>query len=675
MSGIFKRKKKEEGTSVKTAYSPSRDNKPVAMKVLDPVAGPGTRIWAFFGDVSLTQALYMIFGNHPMLTDVANELFRILVELITPFLPPEEWINSIQKDLEKFFPFIVLFYSLRIVSVLLTGVSPGQFCMGLKSHSNILWARVGGLLRTLIEVITMPLLIFDLTALFSRRTLKEFITFTGLSVRNGFFRFMGAVILVPSIFAFTFISPMFNELHYFETGIPYEELSIKVKKNKKNKKNRKNKEEVAAKTEAPPIEAKEGEAKGDTTKVAEVKTEEIKTEEKKSEPENEENDEAKLKEYSIQSELFRFNTTMPKKDELILIPDLVIENVVDAKGKKKLIFPAMKIAHKDLKSYGEFRVFKLFDLNGLYKIFEEGNPLAFFFYPNLSKWSSNKDVPTLKHNPNEGKFTVNQMTELEMILEKSLKLNINVVHDYALEQGPFIKGMVDVRKTLSELIEVDTLTQAMVLKIAKNTILILKGEAENTHFLIPVSFSYGIIYQVNWKAGKDQDALMKEFYGDLFRDIEGRDKVQSVRYFGEEGNVFAYQSPFAILDLFHSKKIKESEREIVNQYFFNYFYEIAGKVLKTDEKMNIDLVQKSLKHFDDLIVYQKNDSSSLQQKLKADIATLQKALADKDRSYFGLDLPEGVTPVPPAPTPIATPVPTATPVVTPAPNSKSKKKG
>ncbi len=658
MSGIFKRKKKDEGTSVKTSYAPSREKSPVAMKVLDPVAGPGTRIWAFFGDVSLAQALYMIVGNHPMLADVSNELFKLLVELASPYLPPEEWVTAIQTDIEKFFPFIVLFYAIRFLSVLLTGVSPGQFCMGLKSHSNILWARVGGLLRTVIEIVTMPLLIFDLTALFSRRTLKEFITFTGLSVRNSFFRFMGAVILVPSIFAFTFISPMFNELLYFETGVPYEELSIVVKKNKKRK-NKKIKEEVAAQTETPPAEVKEGEPK-----VAETKPEE-----KKAEPEVEEKEEAKPKEYSIQSDLFRFNTVMPKKDELILIPDLFVEP--NPKDKKKYIYPLMRIAHKELKTIGDMRVYKLFDLNGLYKIFEEGNPLAFFFYPNLSKWSSNKDIPTLKHNPNEGKFTVNQMTELEMILEKSLKLNINVVHDYALEQGPFIKGMVDVRKTLSELIDADTLTQAMVLKVAKNTILILKGEAENTHYLIPVSFSYGIIFQVNWKAGKDQEALMKVFYGDLFREIEGRDRIQSVKYFGEEGNAFVHQSPFAILDLFFSKKLKESEREILNQYFFNYFYEIAGKVLRTDEKMNIDLVQKSLKHFDDLMVYQKDVSQAIQQKLKSDIATLHKALADKDRSYFGLDLPEGVIPVPPMPTPIATP----TPVPTPVPNLKSKKKG
>jgi hypothetical protein len=164
---------------------------------------------------------------------------------------------------------------------------------------------------------------------------------------------------------------------------------------------------------------------------------------------------------------------------------------------------------------------------------------------------------------------------------------------------------------------------------------------------------------------------MKEFYGDLFREVEGRDRIQSVKYFGEEGNAFVHQSPFAILDLFFSKKIKESEREILNQYFFNYFYEIAGKALRTDEKMNIDLVQKSLKHFDDLMIYQKEVSPTLQQKLKSDIAALHKALSDKDRSYFGLDLPEGVTPVPPATTPAPTPVPTATPV----PNLKSKKKG
>ncbi|MFZ4715156.1 MAG: hypothetical protein ACOYL6_15650 [Bacteriovoracaceae bacterium] len=674
ISGLFKRKIKAPVGEKTTAYNHAKEKTPVSMKVLDPIVGPGTRVWAFLGDVSLAQAFYMVIGSEPMLVDLSKEIYSVLLELSNPYLPHEAWVNAIKEDITPFVPFITLFFSLRIVSVLLTGVSPAQFCMGLKSHSNLLWARVGGVLRILFEMLTMPFLIFDVPALFSRRTLKEVLSFTGISMRNSLFRFMGAIIFIPCIFAFTFISPMFNELQYFETGVPYEEVSVMVKKNKnKRKKIKKNAEEAAAVSPAPaegatPEVKTDGEKKEPNSTVVPIVSAEVtKVETKQPEKEEEVEPEVKLKEFQIQSDLFRFNTDFIKKDDLILIPDWFIDVVKDKKNK--MVMPLLRIASSDTKAQAEMKVFKMFDLSGLVKIFEEGNPLAFFFYPNLTKWSSNKDIPTLRHNSNSGKFTINQMTELELIMERSLKLNINVVQDYALEQGPFIKGLVDVRRTLAELIEAQTLTQAQILKAGKTTVLILKGESENDHFLIPMSFPYGIIYKMSWKTGKNLDQMSRDFYGDLFREVEGRERIPAVKFFNEDSTVFSYQSPFAILDLFFSKKINLKEREIFYQYFFNYYYEIAGKALKTEDKGTIDLVTKSLKHFSDMMNFQTVSEKEVQDKLKADIITLTNAINAADRSYFGLDLPSGVLPAPPTPTPVPTPSPA------PAPVLKNKKKG
>lgn len=613
ITGIFKRKNPAAVETPKTNYGPVKEKTPLSMKVIDPAVGAGSRVLALLGDISLTQACYMIIGQDPMLIDFSKEAFAFLVEQATPYLPSEPWITTLFSDIEKFFPFIALFFGLRFVSVLLTGVSPAQFLMGLKGHSNVLWARFGGVIRTVFEILTMPLIIFDLSALFSKRTLKEVLSFTTITPRNKLLRFIGTVIFIPAVFLFTAIAPMFNQLPYLETGVPYSELSVIVKKSKR--KNKKTEAEIAA---------------AETTKP---------------------------KEFVIQSDMFRFNSTMANKPELMLIPDWVTD-VVKERNNKKMVIPVIKIAHTGMKAQGELRVMKLFNLNEFLNVFEEGNPLAFFFFPNLTKWNSNQDVPTLKHNKTAGVFTINQTAELEMILDHSLKLNINNVQDYVLEHGPLIKGMVDLRGTLAELIETESISEAQNVKTVKNSVLILKGDVSNVDYIIPLTFSYGIIYAVTWKGGQSE-ALAKEFYGEFFANIEGRERSPEVNFFADDGTNFSYQSPFAILDLFFSKKIKTKEREILYQYFYNYFYELGGKALRSEEKGAAETVGKALKHFTDMIALQPaTEDTFLQDKLKTDIGTLIASLQTNDTSYFGVEAkvnpdvqPE--TPVPVSVTPTA----------------------
>lgn len=598
ITGIFKRSKEPvvESTTIRMAKAQA---KPAVMKIIDQAVGPGTRVWAFIGDLSLTEALYMVVGQEHFVVDLADNIFQTLIGVIQPYLPAETWIENIKADAQSFFPFLTLYFLLRLVSALLTGVSPAQFLMGLKSHSNPIWARVGGALRTLLEALFGPFIIFDLPALFSKRTLKEVITFTTLSSRNNMLRFFGAFVAIPCIFVLMLISPMFNNLEYLEHGANFSEMNLVPKKNKRKK--RRNIEEVQTKEDNGP----------------------------------------KTKEYQIQSELFLFNNNYTENDEILLIPDWQIE----IQNKKKMVIPSFHAANANDSAQGEFRIFKLFDLNSVISVFENGNPLAFYYYPSITKWTHNKDVPNLKHNPNDIKLTTNQTAELEVLFERSFKLDLDHVKDLIIEQGPFIKGMMDVRQRIQDLLEVSHISEVQLYKIGKSSFLLIKGDSDSTHFIIPLNFSYGVIYRISWKApGPRGNEFIQDFYRDFASNIEPRGVVRDVKHFAEDSVTLNFQSPMAILDLFFSKTMSNKEREIYNQYFYNYYYDLGTRALKGGEKKTIELVVKSLKRFQDMTVYLKKTDETSKIKLQTDIANLSNALNSIDKAYFGLEASASDTP-------------------------------
>ena len=82
---------------------------------------------------------------------------------------------------------LYLFMAIRLLTPLIFGVSLGQAVIGIKGLGNFALKRFTGVLRELIGFITAPLIIFDLPALFSKRTLKEMLSFSHISTGSTLF--------------------------------------------------------------------------------------------------------------------------------------------------------------------------------------------------------------------------------------------------------------------------------------------------------------------------------------------------------------------------------------------------------------------------------------------------------------------------------------------------------
>jgi hypothetical protein len=183
------------------------------------------RFFAIFGDILIAASLHAIlvpFDDYKAYQDfvpgLLNDLLgQDLAVMLDAFLQDQPAISELIKDLmsegTKAFPFVdilVDFAALRFVSTLILGVSFSEFFLGLKSIGNPIWARVGGALRVLIGLITGPFVIFDVPALVSRRTFKEFLTFTHVALRGKILFVALVLIYIPACLALFLVSPMFQ---------------------------------------------------------------------------------------------------------------------------------------------------------------------------------------------------------------------------------------------------------------------------------------------------------------------------------------------------------------------------------------------------------------------------------------------------------------------------------
>lgn len=573
---------KEKFKSKKTKKSQKFEVKNI-LPIFTDTVGAASRLWAFVGDVCLTLGLSIIIGENEFYTEISNDLYKMLIDFINPYLPADPLVTTFKTYFEIIFPLYILFYAIKMVSSLIFGVSISQFLMGLKGGKSVLWNRAGGFLRTLVEIITAPFLIFDLPALFSRRTVKEILTFTNISAGNRLLRFVGTLIFVPCLFVFAFVSPVLRNLDYVEQGILVEEKIVKKKKKKRDV------EEVENK--AQPLV------------------------------------------YKFESPLLNYTGEVSLSENFILIPDFEVSNT----EIKRLIVPVLKIYDLEKKVSGEFSVYKRFSLVDLIKAAEAGNPLFPFNFKELSRWYGNRNSPTLKKQnvKVKGEFTVGEAAELETLIKKSLELNLIDVHEHMLEYGPFIKGFADVREIVKQISENPAMRTVSLQKINKNSFLFITQEDEESELIIPINFSNGIIYKVLWKGSKWKSSA-DIFYKDFFNKMEGRIYKEPLEFPKNEAEgPMVSLNPMHVLDLFFAKNLKKEDREILMQYIFNHFYSLAEKSFKIpDENLQKILSRVIQKYINYLKLVPELDEEH-KSKTETRLMSLEVALKNKDANFFG----------------------------------------
>ncbi len=189
----------------------------------DEVAGAFTRIFAYICDLCILIILYPFIAQN----DHFNALNSMAWEIISKDLIPLISIDTIGKillDMDFILPYILTYGLLQVIGNLLFGVSISQFLLGLGGGRNFLWDRIGGILRSLVDMVLSPLFILDFPTIINVRSAKEWITFTKIVVVRKWQRNIGCIILTPLFILATLLSPVLQD-EFFLTGINFPKMT------------------------------------------------------------------------------------------------------------------------------------------------------------------------------------------------------------------------------------------------------------------------------------------------------------------------------------------------------------------------------------------------------------------------------------------------------------------
>lgn len=222
-----------------------KNNGAVAISTNSPYAANSLiRVLAVICDLLIAYSLYIIFSPFDefriFIDDVPVQIGNLVgmdwKGLVSVLNEEYAFVGEMLNDLYQFFSstfhfsaLFILFIAVRLVTTAFLGVSFSEAALGIRSHGNALWKRLGGMLRVILGTITGPLLIFDVPAVVSRRTFKEFMTFTHTYVPSKFITILGVLLFIPLLVAGTLFSPLFQGLELAEPIAINEKLDMRIK--------------------------------------------------------------------------------------------------------------------------------------------------------------------------------------------------------------------------------------------------------------------------------------------------------------------------------------------------------------------------------------------------------------------------------------------------------------
>lgn len=184
------------------------DEHPRKIQVAPSIAGALSRLFAFIIDCLFAVSIYNLLNPY---TSFEKVLSFLRVNVIASLLSKTGFIDKIISEfsfLIDFSSFLILFL---VVSHLCFGLSLGQASIGIKVSDDNWWQkRLKAFARSIIGIITLPFLVFDIPALFPKRTFKEKMTSSALLFKNSGIKFFRGLTVFYLALFWAFISPLFQ---------------------------------------------------------------------------------------------------------------------------------------------------------------------------------------------------------------------------------------------------------------------------------------------------------------------------------------------------------------------------------------------------------------------------------------------------------------------------------
>ncbi len=521
-----------------------------------------------------------------------DELLGVrLLDIWNEFTADYEAIREIIKDVFVFLegvihlgPLLFIFIGLRLITTLIFGVSISEYLLSMKGGGNGIWARIGGVLRVLVGVITGPLLIFDVPAIVSRKTFKEFITFTQVQLRSKFIAILSTIIFLPVFTGLVLIAPMFEG---FEPPSPIV-VSEAVEKRVRVKKQPQPQEGEALEAEVPKI---------------------------------------------VQSSRFLNFELKYSPSEILIVPEIKIKG----SGKKLSYKTFSNFYLKDMQRVASIELLKTFNFQQLLGYGMKGNFLLYDKYPEIYGFVYQSEN-LLSVNPNsDPKAHLAFANEFMTFTKMTLGLGLDNFLEIMETQTPMLKGLIEYRASLLSLFESQSFDEIGFIKIGNSHFMKISfiGQRNPYDLLIPLIKGEGRVYKVEF----DRKENLREVSSKLYKYVFD----ESNWFTPENVEKTEVLNVFQVVDLLGGiSDVKKDFNEQKAQQLFAYYFENSAKEVVSQDLSEIELWKKSLgsvlKLVDSLGSVDQNTENPDDpiSKLKQNFNLLNNAFENKDLTYFGL---------------------------------------
>jgi hypothetical protein len=342
----------------------------------------------------------------------------------------------------------------------------------------------------------------------------------------------------------------------------------------------------------------------------------------------------------ISSNRYKLTTAVPRKKDFIVFP---IFSITKKKSKSK-IEPRISIYDFKRKVRGEFSTKKSFSLYGFIKAVTRGNFVYPLRYPKTMGYLVNGDFgkDNLKSIP------VPVGAEIADMVRGSLKFSLGHLQDSIFSLEPFMfSGYLNGKKYLLEEfpssagVSADfiTLGDTQFLRIYKSNP-VFKGKSKLTsYFYYPLSALTSRVFEMKFpetKPGKKAESVfLHHFFNKAHFDFSKKLK--------EPDSL----SPLTIVDKFAITKLNPAERKSIDDYTYQYFYNICTQVLSKSKEaededdesfpgLRKDL-EKSLMSLVNVNELMGKKLGSGREEFVNSVKQLQLAFSESNYEYFGIE--------------------------------------
>jgi uncharacterized protein YqgC (DUF456 family) len=434
----------------------------------------------------------------------------------------------------QFIPLLITFILLRLLTTFLFGVSFSEYALGIRYSGNGIWARIGGALRVIVGIFTWPFIIFDIPSIVSRRTLKEFITFTNITVPSKFIAILGVILYIPMLIALVFVSPLLQGLEPPEPILVNDRVDqrVKVKVVDPN---------AAAEVESPKI--------------------------------------------TDRSETLDFELTYDSKS-VSIFPNYKFQG-----QKAKLnLSTSLMFYQKDSQRTVEFEVFKNFDFKQLLSIGMKNNIMLFDKYPQIYNYvyepvDANPALKKTRNPKAESAFS----NEFIQFTKTALSIGAENALEIMQDQTFMIKGLVDFKASFLSLIEYKDFDQIGFQRIGNITFMkITYNKQKPFDLIIPLIRGPGKIFKVTYDKKENLGTISTKFYK---FDLEKSDWMPE-----HSQRIAEVMTSFEVFDLFNSSNFKTKLMSPEKaQALYAYYFETSQAVVNGGDSVELGIWKSKIK--------------------------------------------------------------------------------